>query len=106
MCRRCLEPAGGELDVHIRELFQHPSTAMPDAEAFPIEGEEIDLMALVRDALLLELPLAPLCRPDCAGICSTCGADLNEAGPDHRHDDVDPRWAGLAGLTFDDQGDD
>jgi uncharacterized protein len=102
-CRRCLEDASGELDVHVRELFQDPSRALPDADSFPIEGDQIDLMALVRDALLLELPLAPLCREGCAGLCEVCGANLNEAGPDHGHEQRDPRWAGLEGLSFPDE---
>jgi uncharacterized protein len=55
------------------------------------------LRPLVRDALLLELPLAPLCRPDCRGLCARCGADLN-AGPCSCVADRDPRWGALDAL--------
>ncbi len=88
-CRRCLGPAGGTLDVLVRELYQ----PKPDSdEAFPIVADQLDLEPLVREALLLDLPLAPLCRPDCAGLCPECGADRNEADCGHRADDHDPRW--------------
>ena len=52
---------------------------------------------MIRDTLVESLPLQPLCRPDCRGLCSQCGADLNE-DPDHHHDVTDIRFAGLAGL--------
>lgn len=59
----------------------------------------IDLEPILRDAVVLELPFTPLCRPDCAGLCPECGADLNR-DPDHGHaEPIDPRWAGLIGLT-------
>ena len=48
-----------------------------DEDTYPLEGDQLDLRPLVRDALLLELPLAPLCREDCRGLCAECGADLN-----------------------------
>jgi uncharacterized protein len=94
-CRRCLGPAGGAIDVLVRELYQpKPETE----EAFPIEGDQLDLEPLVREALLLELPLAPLCRPDCAGLCPECGADRNDVDCGHRLDDHDPRWDALDQL--------
>jgi uncharacterized protein len=88
-CRRCLGPAGGTLDVMVRELYQ----PKPDSdEAFPIVGDQLDLEPLVREALLLELPLAPLCRPDCAGLCPECGADRNDTDCGHHLVAHDPRW--------------
>ena len=58
----------------------------------------------MRDAVLLELPLAPLCRPDCAGLCPVCAANLNDldpTGPEHRHErEPDPRWAKLRELKL------
>ena len=72
-----------------------------DEEASRLEAELLDLEPLLRDTVVLDLPFTPLCRPDCAGLCPDCGANLN-AAPDHRHDDrVDPRWAGLTGWTAD-----
>jgi uncharacterized protein len=94
-CRRCLGPARGRLDVTVRELYQlHPETD----EAFAIEGDILDLEPLVREAVLLDLPLAPLCRPDCGGLCPECGADRNEIDCGHQPDTGDPRWAALDDL--------
>src|SRR5262249_4155699 len=100
-CRRCLKPLTGELRCQVRELFRPrtPSeSADEDEETYPLAGEQLDLRALVRDALLLELPLAPLCRPDCRGLCPTCGADLNEGDCACPKADTDPRWAALDAL--------
>ena len=76
-CRRCLGPARGEVEAAVRELVT--SVADPDTE-YRIEGELLDLRPLAHDACILELPLAPLCREGCLGLCPECGADLN-AGP-------------------------
>jgi uncharacterized protein len=65
-----------------------------------LDGDLIDFEPVVRDAVVLSLPLSPLCRDDCPGLCSVCGERLAGAGPDHRHDDaVDPRWAALRSKT-------
>jgi uncharacterized protein len=53
---------------------------------------------MVRENILLEAPLAPLCRPDCAGLCPTCGIDLNSATCDCVTAVVDPRWEALSQL--------
>jgi uncharacterized protein len=95
VCRRCLGAAGGTLEVSVRELYQ-PRPEID--EAFAIEGDVLDLEPLVREAVLLELPLAPLCRPDCAGLCAECGADRNAVDCGHRPDTSDPRWAALDDL--------
>ena len=72
-----------------------------EGQTYPIEGEEIDLELPVRDALLLELPVAPLCRDDCAGLCSVCGADRNQVTCSCDMTVPDPRWDALRELTFD-----
>lgn len=75
-CRRCLSRAGGELRADLRELFEErgdPETT------YRLAGQELDLEPMARDAVLLELPLAPLCRPDCRGLCPICGTDRNYA---------------------------
>jgi uncharacterized protein len=97
-CRRCLKPLTGELHCQVRELYRPrtPSEASDeDEETYPLAGEQLDLRPLVRDALLLELPLAPLCRPNCRGLCATCGADLNEGDCGCPEAESDPRWAAL-----------
>ena len=97
VCRRCTVPVRGELTARVRERFCEPGGRYgdpDDEEAYPIVGDELDLGPMVHDAVVLELPLAPLCRPDCAGLCLQCGTDLNEqrcacVAP------TDPRWANL-----------
>ena len=70
-----------------------------DEETYPLSGEQLDLAPLVHDALLLELPIAPLCRDDCAGLCAACGADLNEEACGCDQVAVDPRWEALEALA-------
>jgi len=91
-CRRCLAPAGGELSTHVRELFEEAG----DPEVtYPLHGDQLDLEPLARDAVLLELPLAPLCQEDCKGLCPVCGSNRNQ-GPCTGHSEgVDARWAAL-----------
>jgi uncharacterized protein len=94
-CRRCLGPVGGELRVEFRELF----TQSPiDGESYPLRADHIDLGPLAREALLLDLPLAPLCADSCLGLCPTCGADLNRGACRCATEAVDPRWAALDAL--------
>ncbi len=95
-CRRCLRPVEGELSAQVRELYRPVETAGTDDEdTYALGTDFLDLAPLARDALLLSLPLAPLCRDDCAGLCPSCGADLAE-GPCGCETEVkDPRWAAL-----------
>lgn len=94
-CRRCLSPLAGYIDVDIRELYQVEVT---DPDAFAIIGDQIDLVPMVRETVLLELPDAPVCQPDCAGLCPQCGVDLNVVTCECVTETVDPRWAALEGL--------
>jgi uncharacterized protein len=97
-CRRCLRPLEGELRTEVRELYRARAEREPpdaDEETYPLEGDHLDLQPLVRDAILLELPLAPLCQDDCQGLCPTCGAELNAGPCACAPGPVDPRWAAL-----------
>jgi uncharacterized protein len=96
-CARCLEPLAQTVEVRFRELFSYEQAAGDtDEDGYSLDGDLLDLEPVLRDALVLALPLAPLCRPDCPGLCAECGALLAEAGPEHGHDRaIDPRWAGL-----------
>jgi uncharacterized protein len=96
-CARCLRDTGQELTVPVRELFALDATDAED-EGYAVLGDDrLPLDAMARDALVLGFPAAPLCRPDCAGLCPQCGADRNEVDCGH-HEATDPRWAALAGL--------
>ncbi|MGW0993017.1 YceD family protein [Streptomyces sp. NPDC002520] len=110
-CVRCLEPVGLELDADFQELFSYPDAddrgrviaepgddAEDDEDRFFIEDGLIDLEPLLRDAVVLALPMQPVCQDDCPGLCSECGARLAD-DPDHHHDAVDIRWAALQGLA-------
>jgi uncharacterized protein len=99
-CMRCLEPAHPSFEVDAREVSQ-PGGDDDLASDYVVDAA-LDLRAWVRDALALALPASVLCRPDCAGLCAICGADLNAVGPDHQHEaEPDPRWAKLSELRFD-----
>jgi uncharacterized protein len=102
-CARCLEPVTSSVQVSFRELYERDAepASQEDTEDDRrfLDGDLLDLEPALRDAMVLALPLAPLCRPDCAGLCAECGVRLAEAGPEHDHDSApDPRWARLRQL--------
>lgn len=74
VCRRCLKPLSALAISDINELYQ---LVVTDDSAFPIVGDQLNLVTMVRDSLLLDTPALPLCRDDCAGLCPTCGVDHN-----------------------------
>jgi len=63
-----------------------------------IHDELIDLEPVVRDTLVLALPVNPVCRPDCPGLCPDCGVAWDDLPADHGHTTADPRWAALSAL--------
>jgi uncharacterized protein len=99
-CMRCLAPAEPVFQVQARE-FSQPG-AGEELESPYVQAGVLDLHGWAHDALGLTLPSQLVCRPDCAGLCAVCGADLNTAGPEHTHErEPDPRWAKLSELHFD-----
>jgi len=103
-CVRCLEPLSEELTVRVQELFLYPERARAaedmgddEDEQYVLEEDLADLEPAVRDSVVTALPFQPLCRPDCPGLCSECGARLAD-DPDHHHDVVDPRWSALQAM--------
>jgi uncharacterized protein len=94
-CGRCLDPVSDELVVDLQELFAY---APADDEEPRMVEDLLDLEPTLRDALVLEIPLTPLCTDDCRGLCVGCGARLDDLEPDHTHEQADPRWAALADL--------
>lgn len=99
-CARCLESFRDSLEVAITELFAYPDSATEqtteEGEVYRVVDERVDLEPAVVDLVVLGLPLQPLCSEDCPGLCAECGVRLAIAGTDHRHEILDPRWAGLA----------
>ncbi|WP_406459308.1 DUF177 domain-containing protein [Streptomyces sp. NBC_00876] len=111
-CVRCLEPLSLEVEADFQEMFSYPDaddrnrsrTADPvddaedDEDRFFLEDGLFDLESVLRDAVVLALPMQPVCTETCAGLCSECGIRLDE-NPGHHHDVVDARWAALQGLA-------
>jgi uncharacterized protein len=84
------------------KYYQHDEYEEQDDEERYLDGDLLDLEPALRDAVVLALPMAPLCRDDCPGLCAECGVPLADAGPGHQHEDAgDPRWAEL--KKIDDQ---
>jgi uncharacterized protein len=106
-CARCLDPQLLERRAEVAELFIDP-TRLEEGDDDPgyellDDRTAIDLSTLVRDALLIDLPLRVLCREDCQGLCPACGADRNRVDCGHGDDDApDPRWARLQDLELSD----
>ena len=123
-CARCLAPVTSTVTASFQELYlyadgrhekhdkhdrhdrhdKYDEHEEQDDERY-LDGDLLDLEPAFRDAVVLALPMSPLCREDCPGLCAECGAPLADVGPGHRHEEaVDPRWAALKHL--DDQATD
>lgn len=110
LCVRCLDEVEESLDVTFQELFAYPERAAhhqksgggeddeTEEEQRELDGDLMDLEEVVRDAVVTSLPFQPMCRDDCPGLCSECGARLAD-DPEHHHDVIDPRWSALAQLA-------
>jgi uncharacterized protein len=92
-CRRCLEPTGGEVVVDVREVFEPDPV---EGETYPLGRDDLDVGPVVREALALALPLAPVCREDCPGP----DPEANPVVTDDEAPAGDPRWSALDALRF------
>jgi len=105
-CARCLEPVTSEVEANFQELYRYePSPEEDDDEedVLLLDGDLFDLEPVLRDAVVLALPLSPLCSDDCAGLCPDCGVRLADAGPGHQHDGaILPQWEALRQLAASD----
>ncbi len=109
LCSRCLLPLAADFDLALREVFEEDPI---EDETYPLRHEEIDLEQPIRDLVVPELPLVPLCDDACLGLCPTCGANRNPVppgetpeppGPCHcGSESRDPRWDALRTLVIDD----
>jgi uncharacterized protein len=85
-CARCLEEFTSSIQVRLQELYTYDGNAEDDdSDGYQMHGDLLDLEPALRDALVLELPLSPLCSQDCPGLCAECGTRLAEAGEEHSH---------------------
>lgn len=103
-CIRCLTGVEQDVEAFLTELYAYPGKRpdedVDEDEVHELHGDLIDLEPVLRDAVVPALPFQPVCRPDCPGLCSECGASLAD-DPEHHHDVADPRWAALQGLALD-----
>jgi uncharacterized protein len=97
-CRRCLDEVTGRVEVTIREVFDpHPV----EGETYPLTGDTLDLEPMVRDTVLLNLPLAPLCDDACPGPDPEHPVGGGPADGGAEGEAGDPRWSALRDLRFD-----
>jgi len=103
-CVRCLGEVVENVDVSLMELYVYPERAAiavedgdDEEDVRELDGDLVDVEPALRDAVVPALPFQPLCRPDCPGLCSICGAHLAE-DPDHTHELLDPRWSSLQSM--------
>ena len=113
-CIRCLDPVEVVVDRKIQELYRYEPTnekgrrKRRDDEDVDLEGEEelqmegdlMDLEIPVIDAIILTLPVNPLCSEECLGLCPDCGEKWENLPEGHAHEVIDARWSGLDGLDF------
>ena len=114
VCSRCARDIEVPIEIHIEEeaipsLDLHTGHAIHfepgDEELLRLtDHHELDLETPVREAIQLAEPIAPLCRPDCPGLCLVCGERLDEGVHDHPDDEIDPRLEALRAFRADDGG--
>jgi len=106
-CSRCLREIAFPVEVQLEEEYLpsidlgtgHPLAADDEPDVLRLtDHHELDLETPVREAIQLAEPIAPLCRPDCPGLCIVCGGRLDEGLHDHPVDDIDPRLEALRGF--------
>lgn len=98
VCARCLQPTATPFRMQVHELFASDATSEDDR--YPISDGRVDLEPMIRDAVLLSMPFAPLCRPGCLGLCERCGGDRNRNECTCANE-PDPRWDALEHISID-----
>ena len=96
-CARCLKRSRSDFRLDVQELFSPSATDLDDE--YPLGDGSVDLEPMIRDAVLLSMPFAPLCRTDCQGLCERCGGDRN-LGECTCEPEMDPRWQPLVGVEL------
>jgi uncharacterized protein len=97
-CVRCLNEFGQTLTAEIDELFTYPPDKADDSQTTISEQAILDLRPMLREVLLLDMPIQPICKPDCLGLCPYCGENRNEVECSHPEAEIDPRMAVLKTL--------
>ena len=119
-CIRCLDPVEITVERKIQELYRYEPTNdkggrrkkhssrtdtsdeidLDAVDELWLDGNEMNLEIPIRDAVVLDLPVNPLCSEGCLGLCPDCGEKWEKLPEGHAHEVIDARWAGLAGLDF------
>jgi uncharacterized protein len=97
-CVRCLRDFTQTVQWDITELFAFNEKSLTDSDLLVPEDAQIDLAPFIRDYALTEVPINPVCKPDCKGLCPTCGQDLNQKDCGHRADQNESPFASLKDL--------
>lgn len=117
-CIRCLDPVEQIVERKIQELYRYEPTNdrgrkkrsedadidLEDEDELQMDGDLMNLEIPIIDAIILALPVNPLCDEECMGLCPQCGEKWESLPDDHQHEEVDARWAGLAPLLDSDFG--
>tara|TARA_B100001989_G_scaffold253245_1_gene239214 strand:+ start:49713 stop:50291 length:579 start_codon:yes stop_codon:yes gene_type:complete len=101
-CSRCLAPTKESLHVEMSGMFRPRADGEfdepEDPSVFLYANEEVDFSPVIRESIVLQLPLNPVCKEDCAGLCADCGANLNETTCQCEEEKIDPRWEALRAI--------
>jgi uncharacterized protein len=97
-CVRCLRSFNHYIDWEMTELYAFNEKSISDSGLVVPEDAQIDLEPLIREYALLEIPINPICKPDCKGLCPVCGQDLNARDCGHRPDFDGSTFSGLREL--------
>ncbi len=97
-CVRCLTEFDCELNWSFTDLYAFDKRSITDSELILPEDGHIELTELIRECALLEIPISPICKPDCLGLCAECGQNLNEKDCGHGPDENDSPFAKLKDL--------
>ena len=98
MCVRCLQDFNQELDWSFTELYAFDKRSETESGLILPEDGHIDLAEMLREYALLEVPISPICKPDCQGLCTECGQNLNEMDCGHSPEENDSPFAKLKDL--------
>lgn len=101
VCVRCLSEIDLSLKANFTELYAFSRQSMSESGLLLPENAQLELEPLLREVLLLEIPMSPLCRPDCQGLCPICGGNRNETACSHPEEVSDPRFTILKTLLPD-----
>jgi uncharacterized protein len=104
-CVYCLDSFDQTIELDFVEIYTFPSHAVEDTELILPDDQQIDLRPLLREYLTLEIPISPICKPDCKGLCPICGENQNRTTCIHEDESVDPRLSVLKSLLDEDASD-